>query len=80
MVSNYTPPQGDAVKATLTFECGERSCYVEKGKPCRFVFVRRFGTIVECGALNRELDARDEWLQRCPECLVEAKPVEEVPR
>jgi hypothetical protein len=54
----------------ISIECGEKTCAKEKGKFCCNVRTFRIGSFKYCGIWpGSDLEEKDGWLQRCPECL-----------
>jgi hypothetical protein len=67
------------MKKNIEIECGETTCASEPGKFCRFVGTKCFGTEFRCliffdaAGNGQKLLEKDGWLQRCAQCLQEAK-------
>lgn len=67
------------MKLNLTIECGTTTCASEPGKFCRFVQTTTFGQHYLCGAFRDasgsfvDLFDKDGYLQRCKQCLEEAR-------
>ena len=60
------------ISSTLTFEHGDKTCAIVKGRFCRFFGAKRFGQQPWCLLFNTELwsDREDGfgWILRCEEC------------
>jgi hypothetical protein len=67
----------------LEIECGETTCASRPGEFCEWFGTRKLGQIPICTLfptpgsskhpLTRDLEEKDGWTQRCPECLKAAK-------
>lgn len=68
------------VRIEYDLNCGETSCYKERGDPCQFLSSRRFGTELCCslfmendnkhGIRPKTIEACETgWVQRLPECV-----------
>ena len=58
------------MKLTITTECGEKTCAVEKGKFCRWMYANWQGQ-ARCGLYDEQLFDVDGWTQRGSTCLRE---------
>ena len=59
------------MKSIIVIEHGKKTCAVEPGKFCRFMYTKRFGTEPVCHLFGANLFDVDGWVNRCPECLTE---------
>ena len=57
--------------STIFFEHGKKTCAVEPGKFCRFMYTKSFGTVPVCHLFDTNLHDVEGWVNRCPECLTE---------
>ena len=56
--------------STITFTHGEKTCALAPGVFCRWQGATGFGTRPVCMLFDDEpLHEKDEWLQRCKQCI-----------
>lgn len=53
----------------IQIDCGERTCAPEPGVFCRYVRVRKLGTVFSCHLFESPLKDEQGWLMRCEKCL-----------
>jgi hypothetical protein len=58
---------------SIQFECGEKTCAMEKGMFCH-MFIGGMSGQCQC-ELYGYLDDKDGWVQRHPDCLRDAKGI-----
>lgn len=57
-------------KLIIPINCGDKTCYKEKGVPCKQIRTLKYGQIWICNIFEKELEEdEDGWLKRLEECL-----------